>query len=189
MDNLKHIRQQGRDAKAANDENTDAKGNIIDTGKTTFSEHDCPYGPGDARDAWIAGFGGQEEPIEQADTSKPTTEDVRPKGQTETVREGAKPKKGSKAAKDAAANAGDKTKVVTDVTGNGETSLVTKVVPVDPEASDRVPTPETVIGDPAASQGPNDGNVQHADDATGRTDGVPDNAKATGQEVKPESLM
>lgn len=188
MDNLKHIRQQGRDAKKANDDNTGEDGKIIDTGKVTFSEHDCPYGPGDARDAWIAGFGGQEETVEQADTSTATTQDVRPAGNTETVREGAKPKKGAKA-KGAQAAAADKTKVVTDVTGNGETSLVTKVVPENPEASDRVPTPETVIGDPAASTGPNDGNVQHADDATGRTDGAPANAKATGQEVKPNDLM
>jgi len=186
MESLKHVRQQGRDAKKANDDNTGADGKIVDATKQTFSEHDCPYGPGDARDAWLAGFGGQEEAIEQANTSEPTTDDVRPAGNTETVREGAKPKGRGRKAQEAAA---DKTKVVTDVTGNGETSLVTKVVPENPEASDRVPTPETVIGDPAASQGPNDGNVQHADDETGRTDGAPKGTKATGQEVKPESLM
>lgn len=188
MDNLKHIRQQGRDAKKHNDDNTGKDGKIIDTGLNTLSEHDCPYGPGDLRDAWIAGFGGQEEPIEQADTSTATTEDVRPKGNTETVREPAKPKRGSKAAKDAK-GPGDATKVVTDVTGNGETSLVTKVVPVDPLKSDQVPTPETVLGDPAASQGPNDGNVQHVNDETGRSDDAPGNVKATGTDVKPEELM
>jgi hypothetical protein len=188
MDNLKHVRQQGRDAKKANDDNRDDKGNVIDTSKTIFTEHDCPYGPGDTRDAWLAGFGGQEEPQEQADTSKPTTQDVRTDAQPETVREGAKPKRGAKKGAAAKTDA-EPTKTVVETTGNAETSLVTKVVPVDPQASDRVPTPETVIGDPAASQGPNDGNVQHADDATGRTDGAPEGTKATGQEVKPESLM
>lgn len=188
MDDLKHVRQQGRDAKKANDDNTDKDGRTIDTSKTIFSEHDCPYGPGDARDAWLAGFGGQEEAVEQVDTSPATTQDVRTDAKVETVREGAKPKKAAKG-KGAQAAAADKTKVVTDVTGTGETSLVTKVVPENPEQSDRVPTPETVIGDPAASTGPNDASVQHADDATGRTDGAPEGTKATGQEVKPESLM
>lgn len=180
MDDLKHVRQQGRDAKKLNDDNA---GN---SGFAQITAHDCPYGPGDQRDAWLAGLGGQEEAQEQANTSTATTDDVRPNGNTETVREGAKPK-GSKKAK--AQQAKDATKTVTDVTGTGETSLVTKVQQVDPQASDRVPAPETVIGDPSASQGPNDANVQHADEATGRTDGAPDNAQATGNAVKPADLM
>lgn len=130
MDGLKHVRQQGRDAKKANDDNTDKNGEPINTSLRRFSEHDCPYGPGDARDAWIAGFGGQEEAIEQVDTSKPTTQDVRPTGDTETVRKPKKPKaKKGQTAQEAAA---DQTKVVTDVTGTGETSLQTKVEQTDP---------------------------------------------------------
>ena len=156
MDNLKHVRQQGRDAKKANDDNTDEKGNQIDTSLRRFSEHDCPYGPGDNRDAWIAGFGGQEEAIEQADTSKATTEDVRPAGKTDTVREGKKPRaKKGQTAQEAAA---DQTKSVTDVTGTGETSLKTTTQQADPQASDALGgAPQSVIGDPAASRVP-DGN-------------------------------
>ncbi len=159
MDNLKHVRQQGRDAKKRNDDNTDAKGNVIDTGITMLSAHDCPYGPGELRDAWMAGFGGQQEAVEQVDTSPASSEDVRTDVTAEQVREGAKPKKGKKAA--------DQTKVVTDVTGTGETSLQTRVVPANPEASDQVPAPETIIGDPAASQGPGDANVMHPDESAG----------------------
>lgn len=181
MDNLKHVRQQGRDAKKANDDNRDKDGNLIDTSQKTFTEHDCPYGPGDTRDAWIAGFGGQEEAVEQADTSKPTTDDIRPTGNTDQVRDGKKPKKG----KDAA----DQTKVVTDVTGTGETSLQTKVEQANPEQSDQVPTPSTTIGDPAASVAPTDAKVQEADPATGRSDSRGKKSEATGHGTKPDDLM
>lgn len=172
MDNLKHVRQQGRDAKKHNDDNTDKDGNVIDTGVRNFTAHDCPYGPGDNRDAWIAGFGGQEEAVEQVDATKPTTQDVRPRGNTETVREGAKPKKAGKGK--AGEGAADATKVTQDVTGTGETSLVTKTEQRDPQASDSLSgAAESVIGDPAASKVP---------DGSGGT--VPGTA-----EVDPKNLM
>jgi hypothetical protein len=60
MSNLKHIRQQGLEAKKANDDNTDKDGNVIDTGVRITTVQDCPYGPGENRDAWMAGFGGRE---------------------------------------------------------------------------------------------------------------------------------
>lgn len=138
MDNLKHVRQQGRDAKKHNEDNDG------DTGVTQITEHECPYGPGENRDAWMAGFGGQQEAVEQVNTSKPSSDDVRDVA-PETVRKGAKPKKGHE---------GDATKAVVGTTGNGETSLVTKTELADPEASDLVPTPSTIIGDPAASTNP-----------------------------------
>lgn len=172
MDTLKHVRQQGRDAKKNNDDNA---GNAA---ATIVSAHDCPYGPGEMRDAWLAGFGGQEEAVEQVDTSTATTDDVRPTGNTDTVKEGAKPK-GTKAAK--AKQAKEAVTVTTDVTGTGETALKTKVEPTNPELSDRVPTPSTVLGDPTSSQGPNDANVMKVDEATGRTDGAPEGAPATGK--------
>lgn len=173
MDSLKHVRQQGRDAKKHNDDNTDKDGNVIDTGVRNFTAHDCPYGPGDNRDAWMAGFGGQEEDVEQVDTSKATTQDVRPKGNTETVKEGAKPKKAGRGKK-AGEGAADATKVVTDVTGTGETSLVTGTQQRDPQAADTTGgAAESVIGDPGASTVP---------DGSGGT--VPGNA-----EVDPNNLM
>lgn len=172
MGNLKHVRQQGRDAKKHNDDNTDKDGNVIDTGVRNFTAHDCPYGPGDNRDAWMAGFGGQGEDVEQVDTSTATTQDVRPKGDTTKVKEGAKPKKAGKGK--AGEGAADATKVVTDVTGTGETSLQTKVEQRDPQAADTTGgAAETIIGDPAGSKAP---------DGSGGV--VPGNA-----EVDPQGLM
>lgn len=175
MDNLKHVRQQGRDAKKHNDENTDKDGNVIDTGVRNFTAHDCPYGPGDNRDAWMAGFGGEEEAIEQVDTSTATTQDVRPKGDTDTVRKGAKPKAAGKGkGAQAGQGAADATKVVTDVTGTGETSLKTQVQQADPQAADTTGgAAETTIGDPAGSRVP---------DGSGGT--VPGSA-----EIDPKGLM
>jgi len=164
MDNLKYVRQQGRDAKKQNDASVD------DTSVSPITAHDCPYGPGDNRDAWLAGFGGAEEPIEQVDTSEPSSDDVRDVA-PETVREGK--------VKD---DDGEATKVVVTTTGTGETSLVTKTELANPEASDTVPNPSTTIGDPAASTNP--ANVQHVDDDTGRSDKAPKGAPATGRAKK-----
>jgi hypothetical protein len=142
MDNLKQVRQQGRDAKTLNE------GEGAEAG--ALSAHSCPYGPGEMRDAWLAGFGGQGETVEQVDTSTQSSDDIRTET-PKTVKEGAKPR-GSKNAKDQAAKAA--TTVSTQTTGTGETALKTVVVPTNPELSDQVPTPETVVGDPAASTNP-----------------------------------
>lgn len=149
-ENLAPIRAQGREAKRLND----------DEGGT-FSEHSCPYGPGANRDAWLAGFGGAAEEIRQVDTSTPNTDDVREET-PKVVKEGSKGKGSAKSKTEAAKNA---TAVTTDVTGTGETALVTRVEPANPELTDTVPNPETIIGDPAASTSP--AEVQHVDDATG----------------------
>lgn len=130
MDNLKDVRAQGREAKRINDEENG-----------TLTAHDCPYGPGETRDAWIAGFGGQAEAVEQVNTSTANTSDVRSETPA-TVRAPAKPRGGSKAAKTEAAK--DATTVTTGLTGTAETSLQTTVAPTAPELA------ETVIGDPAA---------------------------------------
>lgn len=142
MDNLKHIRAQGREAKRLNDEENH-----------NITAHNCPYGPGDNRDAWMAGFGGQEEAVEQVDTSQPTTEDVR----TETAKPvrkapAKKSSRGKKAAGDQPATGADAigdTTVRTDVTGTGETALTTKVTS-EGEAASGI---ETTVGDPAATDG------------------------------------
>lgn len=163
MDNLKPVREQGREAKRLNEEEGSPHAG-------TFSAHSCPYGPGDNRDAWLAGFGGQDEEVKQVDTSTPSADDVRTET-AKTVKESAKPK-GSKKAKAEAAK--DATTVSTETTGTGETSLVTKVAPTNPELGDQVPTPETVIGDPAASTNP--AAAQTVDEES-------------GDSVKPNDLM
>lgn len=143
MDNLKHVRAQGREAKRLNDEENH-----------NITAHNCPYGPGDNRDAWMAGFGGEEEAVEQVDTSQPTTEDVRTET-AKTVRAAPKGKsRGKKAAgKDGnpatGADAIGKTTVRTDTTGTGETALTTKVESSGEAASGI----ETTVGDPAATDG------------------------------------
>ncbi len=144
MDNLKHIRAQGREAKRLNDEENH-----------NITAHNCPYGPGDNRDAWMAGFGGEEEAVEQVDTSQPTTEDVRTEP-AKTVRKA--PAKKSSRSKKAADKDGDPatgadaigdTTVRTETTGTGETALKT-TVESSGEAASGI---KTTVGDPAATDG------------------------------------
>lgn len=134
MSDLKPVRAQGAAAKALNE-----------SGEAVIRQEDCPYGPGENRDAWIAGFGGVAETVEQVDTSTPSDDTVRYEV-AETVKE-PKGKKTKASAKDA------KT-VRTDTSGTAETSLKTVATATNPELADTVPVPEVVVGDPAASTSP-----------------------------------
>lgn len=104
--------------------------------KLELTEFDCPYGPGENRDAWMSGFGAKKEAVEDS-----TEDAVRaasasaPDAAAKTVRKGAK---------DA------ETKAVTKPTGNAETAIVTATESAKPEDSESI-NAEAVIGDPAAS--------------------------------------
>lgn len=137
-----HARDQGAAARELNDD---------DSNNTQVLPHDCPYGPGERRDAWMEGAGFPKEEVEQVDTSTPNTDDVRiepPK----TVREAPKRRSSRKGKGKAKASAGDRTKVSTATTGNAETALVTKTGTAKPEEASQANI-ETKLGDPRGTEG------------------------------------
>ncbi len=100
--------------------------------KQELTEFDCPYGPGENRDAWMAGFGGKTEEVRQPPAPKPSADD---QAKGEVVRKGKK---------------GAETAAVQKLAPGGETSLVTTTETADPTQADG-PAGEVVIGDPSAS--------------------------------------
>lgn len=146
--NIQHVRAQGREARKLND----------DDSSTMILPQDCPYGPGENRDAWLEAYHAPKEEVLQADTSKPTTQDVRRDAPPETVRKGAKPRRsGGKPRRSGGKGKRGKpappaTKVSTETTGTGETALKTKAGDADPTQLDR-PSLTNVVGDPAAAEG------------------------------------
>lgn len=139
----KHARQQGAEArKLTEDENTNER----------FLPQDCPYGPGELADAWLAGYGSPDEEVEQVDTSTGTTDDVR-REQAKQVRKGGKAKRSGGGKRGSPAKVVDQpVKASTRTTGNAETSLPTTRGPANPEQADTVNV-ETKLGDPAGGTG------------------------------------
>ena len=136
----KHARQQGADAlKMTKDADN----------PQVFTALDCPYGPGDARDAWLAGFGGAKEEVRQVDTSTATTDDVR-REPAKVVRKAAKAS-GSKRGGRGGKKGQPKTSVETRTTGTGETAVETHVA-TDANASAGTGIDATV-GDPRGTEG------------------------------------
>lgn len=146
---VSHAREQGKMAAEINDDDTN----------NSVLPHDCPYGPGELRDAWMAGAGFPQEEVRQVDTSTANTDDVR-REPAETVRKapasrsrGGKGRGGKGRGKSAGdKTAGDKTAVTTDTTGNAETSLVTKTASAKPEEASTTNV-ETKLGDPRGTEG------------------------------------
>ena len=135
-----HAREQGRMAAKMTKDRDDPN---------VFTQHDCPYGPGEHRDAWIAGFSGDKEETRQVDSSTPTTADVR----TETskvVSKGAA-RKGRSGGKRGSRKGQPKTNVETQLTGTAETALETHVKS-DPNASEGGGI-DTTLGDPRGTEG------------------------------------
>lgn len=144
---LEHVTAQGEAAREINDDDTN----------NSVLPHDCPYGPGEKRDAWMRGAGFPVEETRQVDTSTANTDDVR-REPAETVREAPKSRsrggKGRGGSKRSGSRkpAGDKTAVTTDVTGNAETALVTKTGTAKPEEASTTNI-ETKLGDPKGTEG------------------------------------
>lgn len=138
------VTDQGKEARKLHDD---------DSSPLTILPQDCPYGPGDLRDAWMKGYGASKEEVLQADTSEPTTQDVRTDARPKTVREGAIPRRSGGRGKKADAGPAA-TKVSTETTGNAETSLVTKSGEAQPEQSSSPGgSVTTTVGDPRATEG------------------------------------
>lgn len=139
--NPSHARRQGAEArKLTEDESTNDR----------FLPQDCPYGPGELADAWLAGYGAPEEAVEQVDTSEPTTDDVR-REPAKQVRKGGKARRGSKR-KGGAKLVDQPVKASTNTTGNAETSLPTTRAPAKPDES-ATTNVETTLGDPRGTKG------------------------------------
>lgn len=137
-----HARDQGAMAAEINDDDTN----------NSVLPHDCPYGPGELRDAWMAGAGFAKEEVRQVDTSEATTADVR-REPAKTVREAPKGRSRSKRGKGrGGSKSAAKTAVTTTTTGNAETSLVTKTAAAKPEES-ATTNVETKLGDPRGTEG------------------------------------
>lgn len=102
--------------------------------KAKLSALDCPYGPGENRDAWMSGFGAPKEEVEVVTPNRVAAANET----TTTVRKGAAAKKGQ-----------ETTKVVTRPAPGAETALETVTV-TDAENGDGVGG-EAVIGDPSKS--------------------------------------
>lgn len=100
--------------------------------KQELTEFDCPYGPGENRDAWMAGFGGKTEEVRQPAPPPPSSDD---QANGNVVRKGKK---------------GAKTAAVQKPAPGGETSLVTSTETADPTQADG-PAGDVVLGDPSAS--------------------------------------
>lgn len=106
--------------------------------KLELSALDCPYGPGENRDAWMEGAGFGKDGTEQVETPPPAD----PASTTNVVREPKKKGKGK--------DAPDPTKAVTRPTPNAETSLQTVTQTAEPQEGEGAGA-EAVIGDPSQS--------------------------------------
>lgn len=136
----KHARRQGAEArKLTEDESTNDR----------FLPQDCPYGPGELADAWLAGYGAPEEAVDQVDTSEANTDVVR-REPAKQVRKGGKAR-GSRR-KGGAKVVDQPTKATTSTTGNAETSLPTTRGPAQPEQAATENVTEK-LGDPRGGTG------------------------------------